>query len=523
MTTLRHNFSALRAQAERHARFLQWALFCYGGLALLGVIVTSPLKVVLITVVSLIIFVAAWRPRWLLGAWLAYLPLEPFLLKWVPDELYVYARYGSEVLVYMLFVSAVAHRLWRPKTFSESEFPHLAAWLGVVGAIAMSTIVNMVPLLQAAMGTRMILRFTLVYFIVLLLRPGRKWTQGVAKVLGGVVLLQIALAGAQVVVGRPMDTLLLPSDRKTFGVYQLTGGTTQFWDPGERVFGTMGRYDQLGTFLALAGLAICALLYYRVWPEASRSSGYAVLLALVITLAFTYSRSAWFGFVLGFLFIALVLRRDRTVLVAATLSMTALLVYAGANGLIANRLTESASQTVVERFFEAMSAERFRGEYYGLGRVFWMYHTVATVIPAAPLFGFGPGTFGGGAVAAMGRAEVYDRLGLPFGVYGTEGYIDNNWLSLWGELGTVGLLAYLVWYAGLWQAAVRAARESTHRETRALAALTAASFVAVAVNASLATMLEVRTLAPYIWVLAALTVLRMEEEKAHDYAHSDGA
>jgi O-antigen ligase len=426
-------------------------------------------------------------------------------------------------VLYVLVASAVIHRLWRTKELSEREFPHLAAWLGLAAMIAISALVNMVEPLQAAMGTRMILRFTLAYFVVLLLRPGQPWIRSVGKVLAAIVALQIALAGAQAIIGRPVDAFLLPSERKTFGTYQLTGGTTQFWDPGERVFGTMGRYDQLGAFLALAALAVCAALYYRTWPERSRAWGYAALLGLMVTLVLTYSRSAWFGFLLGFLFLALVLRRDKTVLVGAVMSTVLIFAYAGANGLIANRLTENNSQTVVERFFEAMSAERFRGEYYGLGRVYWMYHTVATVVPAAPLFGFGPGTYGGGAVAAMGKAEVYDEQGLPFGVYGTEGYIDNNWFSLWGELGTVGLAAYLVWYVGLWRGAVRVAQQSANKETRALAAFAAASFVSVAVNASLATMLEVRTLAPYLWVLAALTVVRAQEEQLSPYAHSDGA
>jgi hypothetical protein len=472
----------------------------------------SPLKVAGLTLVSIILFLTAWRPAWIFSLWLVYLPLEPFILKWVPDELYVYARYGSEVLLYAILLSAVIHRLWRPSPLSFKEFPFGPTFLGLVALVGVSALVNLVEPTEALLGARMIFRFLLCYFVVILLKPSALWQSITVKLLAGVVILQVFLGLSQAVIGAPLDQFLLPSERKTFGAYQLTGGTTQFWDPGERVFGTLGRYDQLGVFLALASLLLVGALYSGHWPPKNKVWGYASLLLLLLTLTLTYSRSAWFGFLIGFLFVALVIKRDKLVLLGATLFSVAILAYAGFNGLIANRLTETASQTVVERFFESMSAERFRGEYYGLGRVYWMYHSLVTVFPAAPLFGFGPGNYGGGAVAATGQADVYDALGLPFGVYGTEGYIDNNWLSLLGELGLVGLGAYLWWYVGLGRLMVRTARDSSDSQTRALATGTAGIFVAVAVNASLATMLEVRTLAPYLWVLAALVVLRAQEE-----------
>lgn len=516
MLNLRHNFLSLRSLADGRALFLERLLFGYAGLALLGVVFLSPLQVAGLTIVSIILFLTAWRPAWILTLWLAYLPLEPFILKWIPDELYVYARYGSEVLLYVVFLSAIIHRLWQPKPLKLAEFPFGPTFIGLVLLVGVSALVNLVDPTEALLGARMIFRFILCYFVVLLLKPSLTWQSLTAKVLAGVVVLQVVLGLSQAVIGAPLDQFLLPSERKTFGAYQLTGGTTQFWDPGERVFGTLGRYDQLGVFLAIASLLLVGALYHLHWSDRQKLWGYGALLFLLLTLTLTYSRSAWFGFLIGFLFIALVIKRDRLVLLGATLFSIAIVTYAGFNGLLVNRLTETGSQTVIERFFESMSAERFRGEYYGLGRVYWMYHSVMTVFPAAPVFGFGPGQYGGGAVAATGQAEVYDRLGLPFGVYGTEGYIDNNWLSLLGELGLVGLGAYLWWYVGLARVMVKTAARSTDGHTKALAAGTAGVFVAVAVNASLATMLEVRTLAPYLWVLAALVVLRAQAENLLD-------
>lgn len=182
---------------------------------------------------------------------------------------------------------------------------------------------------------------------------------------------------------------------------------------------------------------------------------------------------------------------------------------------IQRTLADVPRQSLTERFFEAFSYERFRGEYFGLGRVFWIVHTPTTVVPhsiVSALFGWGPASFGGGAVAALHNTRAYDTVGLPFGVYGTEGYVDNNWMSLWGETGTLGFAFYLWLYVALLVLAVRLAKHATSPFGRALGAAYVGVSIAVAVNASLATFLEIRTLAPYLWVFAGCMVVVANRE-----------
>ena len=120
--------------------------------------------------------------------------------------------------------------------------------------------------------------------------------------------------------------------------------------------------------------------------------------------------------------------------------------------------------------------------------------------------------YGGGAAAALGNSQVYDSLGLPFGVYGSGGYVDNNWLSLWGEIGSLGFVVYLWMYATLFLICLRVWRSSKSTFTRALSLGVAATMMAVALNAFLATFLEVRTLAPYLWTMTGLVVLLADRE-----------
>ena len=505
------NLQSVYSASEDQARMAFIGLGALVLFGMLGIIFLSPTLIIGLVAAALIVFFSFARPTWVLAGLMWYLPFEPFLLKWVQDELYVYGKYGSELVIYLLCASVA----WRVLTGSLS-FRRTAldgpAVLFVVALLA-STLINLIAPVQAVLGIRQIIRFALLFFVTVQLCPSRRFVRIVLAGLAAIIAVQTALGFGQALIGESLDAFLLPSARRTLGEIQLTSGTVQFWDPGQRVFGTLGRYDQLGTFLAFFVLLAVAYLYERAAKTKWLTYLMLGVLAVLPVLALTYSRSAWFGFLLGFLFIALIMKRDRRVLIVSLITPIVLAIYLAASGLVVHQLIDSSGQTFAERFFEVFSVARFKGEYDGLGRTYWIVQTLITVVPAAPLFGHGPATFGGGAVAALGDGTVYDELGLPFGVYGSEGYIDNNWFSLWGETGTFGLGAYLWVYGALFMAALTVYRKSEDRETRALALGFCAAMLAVALNGFLATFLEVRTLAVYLWIFGGLVVARGQQEQ----------
>ena len=496
--------------SDELARVATIALFTLVGAAIVGTVFFSANLVIASVFGVAAVLMTFFRPTWSLAFLLLYLPFEPFLLKWISDDVYVYARFFSEILIYLLAAAVLWKLIVGEKEFKPSpiDLPFVLFLL----VLAASTIINTVDLVDAALGARQILRFVLLFFITLYLAPSTKWIQSVFFALLGVVVVQSFLGYAQFAFGGVVDTFLLPSESRTFGEIQLTSGTVQFWDYGQRVFGTLGRYDRLGTFMAFILLIAASILYEPKLKQYHLAMALVSFFALPVLLL-TYSRSAWFGFLLGFLFISIWAKRDRRVMITVGASAMLLAVYLSVTGLLVNQLIDVPEQNIAERFFEAFSAERWRGEYYGLGRLFWIVQTGVTVVPASPVFGHGPAMYGGGAVAALGNADVYEALGLPFGVYGTEGYIDNNWFSLWGETGTVGLAMYVWVYLALFLACVQVWRKSKQPFTRALALGVAAAMIAVALNAFLATFLEVRTLASYLWVFAALVVVLGTREK----------
>ena len=501
-------------QSERETNLLLGGIIVAAIIVLVAAIFTSPWIIVGAALFGIAVF-AAWRePMWVVLALAAWWPLEPFLLKFVSDDLYVYARFASEVMVYVLVAVVVIGMLYGRyhRRSTPADLPFLIFLILMIASIVLNTL----PVTEAALGLRQIIRFMFLFWVIVIRYPRRFWIKRLIWVLFAIALLQSVLGVAQAVVGGSFDSFLLPSERRTLGEIQLTEGTTQFWDPGQRVFGTMGRYDRLGTFLALVLLIVVGMVYEGNRKHDWRGLGMLAVIALP-ALILTYSRSSWFGLMFGGLAIAAI-KRDKRVFAAAGVVLVLFAGYLGINGL-SSSLSDVPRQTVAERFFEAFTYQRFRGEYMGLGRVYWIAKTPTEIVPHSVisfLFGWGPGQYGAGAVAALGNTRVYDAVGLPFGVYGSEGYIDNNWFALWGEAGTLGIIFYLWGYIALMVAAFKIARSSKTSLTRAVASAYFGISIAVAINAALATFLEVRTLAPYLWMMAGCMVVLGSREKLID-------
>lgn len=485
----------------------------FAGAALffcLLVVFVSPWKVLAFFLSVGLLAVVYARPTWMLALLAVFIPLEPFALKFVPDELYVFAKYFSEVLIYLLLGSALLRRSLAGERREPTQLDLPFALLAIV--ILASAVSNFVDPGVAVLGARQIVRFMLLFFAAAALAPSRAFMRKLIVLMLGLVLFESLLGILQAATMGALDPFLLPSERRFYDSIQLTGGTEQFWAPGQRVFGTLGRYDQLGTFLCFF-LLLLAGWVYEVKKGRWHRYFFAVFAVAGVALALTYSRASWFGFLLGFLYIAVRVKKDKKILAAFLATVAIIAGYAFWSGVVVRYLTDLPEQTILARLLEAFSYERYRGEYFGYGRVYWFIQTPLTVVPASPIFGHGPGSYGGGAAAVLANASVYDKLGLPFGVYGTEGYIDNNWFALWGEIGTLGLALYIWMFVILFRAAGAVYRGSEDALVRGMALGFMGATLAFAFQAMLGTYLEVRTISLYFWLFGALIWVAGRREK----------
>ena len=504
------NLRAVYKRAEEHTALATVFLFLLLAFLIVLQSIFSPALVLSGVLGGLLVIVAFLRPQFALGFLAVYLPFESIILKFTPDDVYVFARYGSELLIYLVALVVLIRILSGKKTYQQTPFD-LPFALFVLVLLA-SALVNLVSPTVAILGLRQILRFMIIFFLVVQIAPTKTFIKNLTWVMFGVVVIQSMLGILQFIIGEPLDQFLLPSESRTLGTITLTSGVEQFWDPGSRIFATLGRYDRLGNFLYLFLLLGTAILFTKKLYQKHPWIIWLFVIGIP-ALVLTYSRSSWFAFLLGFLFIGLLMKHDRRVLAGFAAFVIFLSIVLAGSGLNVNLITESPGQSLSERFFESFSLARWRGEYYGLGRVFWFIHTPADVISASPILGFGPGQYGGGAVAALHNTKVYENLGLPFGVFGTDGAIDNNWFSLWGESGTLGMFFYLWFYLGLFFYALNVAR--THKDpfVQALAMGVCAMLIGVGFNAFTSTLLEIRTSAFYLWLYAGFLYVLAEKGK----------
>ncbi len=480
-------------------RYLAFSLF---GLLILFLIIQSffsPAIALASLCTFVIVIVTFFSPATTLALLAFYLPFESFVLKFIPDNLYVFVRFFSEGLIYLIAFIVLwewlSGRLSIKKTTLDTPFV-----LFVVTLVA-SALIHFVPVPIALLGLRQILRFMVVFFLVVYLKPSKAYVKRVTVALFFILIIQSGIGIAQSMVGEPLDRFLISSESRSLGELTLTGGVEQFWDPGSRVFATLGRYDRLGNFLYIFLLLASGFLFtLTARTKKLEPILWWVFILGIPALVLTYSRSSWFGFLFGFLFIGLVMKRDKKVFAGLIASILIVLGYLAVSGLTVGLIAEQPGQTLSERFFESFSYTRWRGEYEGLGRVFWYVHTPLNVVSASPIFGWGPGQFGGGAVGVLHNTRVYEALGLPFGVFGTEGFIDNSWFSIWGEAGTLGLFFFFWLYIALFRRSLMTYHRSRDPSIQGLAIGFAAVMIAVAFNGFTSTVFEIRTVAFYVWM-----------------------
>lgn len=435
----------------------------------------------------------------------AYTPFEPFILKFASEEIYPLARYGPEFFLLILFLALLVKLVPHNQPF-WIKTPINRALLIFIIITALSMIINFVSPLVWLLGLRQILRYVALFYLIIYLRPDKKFAKQLLTVLFAIIIIQSVIGLGQALIGTPADQFLLPAARGQVGEFAVPDKVEQFWESGQRVFATLGRYDRLGTFLCFFMLLAFGFFFKKdkkVWPV------FLIIFALPV-LILTYSRMSWLGLVLGAIIIGVLIQRNKKViasLIVLAIMLAAYLgLYVAANNLNLKRLEDQPQMALAERILELASPNSWRWSYRGYGRQYFIVHTITDVVKEKPLLGFGLGQYGSGVAAATQNKEVYDELGLPFGIQGVDGQIDNNWFSLWGEVGALGVLAWLAILVSLYFYCFKVYKNTQDDFIRNLALGYLGAMPVICWQAFLGPYFEVRTISLYLWLFGGLIV-----------------
>lgn len=471
-----------------------------------------------ILVLSLYLVFKTKRSYLIILAILIWYPLENFLFNYIPSEYFVFFKYFPEVLLYL--TGAISWVLYVKRTGRLFPYTPLnKVFLLFLGAAFLGWIFNRYSFGIWFLGLRQILRYSVVFWIIILEDYEDRIVKMLLYFVLGVMGFEALLGLIQYLSGGVLDKYLFFS--RSFGVASsYLGDLEQFWEPGTRVFATLGRYDQLGSFLFLGLVLLLSIFYGLNNSEFFKNKKVLAVSGVigVLVLALTYSRASYLAFLVALLAISWFLKKDKRIikflLVGFALGAAYLGIFAMTYDYNVLNIVDKPRETLAERFFEIFSPRSLVDGYYGYGRVFFLINTPLVVVKSSPIWGVGLGNYGDGVAASLNNTTVYDRLGLPFGIQNFYGQIDNNWFALWGEVGTFGVLAW----AWIFYTVFKIAWDKSKKEnkdfwggvlSRAMVGIT----LGIAVLGFFGPYFEFRSLMFYFWLLTGLLFLYWRLDK----------
>lgn len=468
------------------------------GLALLGgALAGVSLKAAAALLLAALPLACAWLGLAQIGllALVVYVPLEDFFTTLLPASLSPYARYGWEAFLWGLAVAVVLARTLRGRAPSLGG---LGVPLAVLLAVAVvSAIANQVPLQVAALGLRPLLRYVALVVLLVNLAPTPEYVRRVVRAWLVVAAFVSAVGIAQAVVGAPLKERMQPAE------IQLAGDVLQSSDRQEMgarlpVFATLGRYDLLGNYLMVSLVLAAAVLVSGGRRVLQHPIAFFGLCSACLVLSL--SRQAWGALGISLALLVTATGRARWLLwfayVAAALCLTLLVApelvrYSGT----------TAGVSPLQRVFEPFSKDYIELNRHYYGRMFVIAEVGPAIAERAPVLGFGPGRFGSLASRFL-RSDVSDLLRFPPAALR---YVnDVNWVTLFGQLGALGVVSFAlllaVLFARLWR---RAALESDP-VVRGVALAACAAIPGWIFLGFMGPNFEVRALSFSIWLLAGL-------------------
>ncbi len=291
-----------------------------------------------------------------------YLPLESFVLKWVPvsDSVYLLLRQIPDLLTFAVCIYMIGRQVWefRPLRMISRRFDLLLAFFVVLACV--STGLNSIRPAAAFIELKALLRFVLLGCALALMRPSERDLNRFLKCLMYGAGLQMCVAALQIGGGIPARDFLIGRDASEGILGQTAIFTGNKNGEGNALIGTLGNMINFALFLIVG---LCAWLPVNA-PR--RVIYWAGCLVFVILIYLTHAR----GPLIVAVFLVLVhqfwLHGKRRVVVLVT-PLVALIVVGLAAGLQNSQdITSYDSPFRVFSFFSPGIVEVFLNQRLGI-------------------------------------------------------------------------------------------------------------------------------------------------------------
>ena len=439
---------------------------------------------------------------------IGYLPLEPFVLKFLTGTPFLVIKYSLDAIILLLTLIAFAKKLMARRSLESGGIGSGLFFMGLAWIV--SGYMNQTSAIVSFSALRLISRFLVLYLAVINLDLSKEFVKKAVIMLLASGLLQVGVAFAEYLAPETIQSFFKPPE-----TIDLLGGVIPISGMHEiggrgRLFGTMGRYDALGFFISM--LFCVSLAHYVECPHTDkrRVRCYALLSGLfLITVVFTFSRMS-----IGTCFIASVLtplfaKRKQWILLWSGTVIFCIVLITVLNGLPDLGVGENASYaTPIDRLMVVFNPDYAASQKYG--RAFILVDGFLEVLRVSPIYGLGPGMIGSSSGQFFGMTNAANILNIQKETFDVWG--DVGWVTYLGQYGLAGLLGLFLIYYKLLRIDVLNYRRATGWGAKALYGAYLSFFISfVALWHIFSNPLEARILSFFFWIFTALIIIVSRE------------
>lgn len=372
-----------------------------------------------------------------------YLAFEETILQYLPQQFYLFLKYSGDLLLLLLAAAVFVKLTTRRYNLSLlRKNPINIPLVCFVIIVLLSTIINEVPPFIAFVGLRQILRFVLLYYLVLIISSSEwdvKSCINLFYIMVGVVIIQAVFGYAQAALGpgSKLNYLLAPGRAFYYEGVRISGGLT--WAEHKGVYGTMLVRNTYGVFISFFVLMMLGIAH----KVSERQRLYKWLLIFIIPVVFfSYSRQAIYGMFLGMFAIAFI-ANNKKLLLALLMGALVFALAVSQFRIESPAITEKAS--LIEKIASPFQTRYIKWSMKA-DRLYAVLNFGPKIITSKyALIGTGPASFGSPVGESFKYYEGYKKYDIgriaPKYFYAIS---DTGFLVLLGQYGILGL-ASLMW------------------------------------------------------------------------------
>ncbi|MDJ0712609.1 MAG: hypothetical protein QNJ54_00105 [Prochloraceae cyanobacterium] len=440
-------------------------------------------------------------PFWIILGLTIYVPVEDFILKFVPLPLEIInlIRIVPELFLYCLCLFILSHKFLNRQRLKGTPIDILVIAFFVSSGI--SIVLNQASIPDSIDNVRTNFRYLSVFYILVNINMSYEQIGTFLKTIRTCGLIQAGISCFQFFLPDNVSRILFARPGTKAYIGSIKPGAS---------FGTFNEPANLSSFLLLTSAVLLVYVYTQPINFIPVGQNLGAVLTFVFGIFASKKRAALLILLLVFFGILFYLKRKKNVAVIIWIAAAVALLFDLTSSILLNiSLTED---------FDVFSyfTEIFNGSYWrhtaNSSRGFLIIRIVRGLISSQSWFGFGPTpeAVQAGIESAL-NLNLAEQQQLDWVLYVLD---DPYWFAVLAYFGIIGIGLYWFMFVRLFQAASFLAKFSSNKEYKVLGISFCYICIIAFIYAFIERIFRLRGFTFYFWVMAGLVINAYNVERA---------